>query len=40
MLRELFGSLLLAGQAATDIGYYLPSGQLDALDRFVLIGDA
>ena len=40
MLREPFGSLLIDGEPATDVGYYLPSGQLDALDRFVLIGDA
>ena len=40
MVCELFGSLLIAGESAMDVGYYLPSGQLDALDRLVLIGDA
>ena len=40
MLREPFGSLLIAGEPATDVGYYLPSRQLDKADRFVLIGDA
>ena len=40
MLRELFGSLLLAGKAATDVGYYLKSRQLAALDRLVFIRDA
>ena len=40
VLREPFGSLLIAWETATDVGYYLPSRQLGKADRLVLISDA